>query len=514
MHESSRRSGEPGVDNGQEFTSGTRPVFVRVEGSELSLWSSRAKAPPRVPRVALWNEPSFSRARAGLTHLRQYRLEGGIVTLLPEDLPRNKRWSRRFPICVTVSNQPVVLVTSPPSPSDSAVPAAASAPPSPPHSSSVGSPPSSSTHSPSPSLDAADTCRPSSIAGTPSTPSFRIPVPAETPRPISSSTSCLTVRTTSSQWPSLGSEQRGWADLSLACAGQEDVEVQLLGTIVSEELTGLVDEEESVPQASAETSCGTSSCTTLLLFGRSARQKEEWFWRLRRAAGHPHPLDDPELLEDYASSLRHYLLEAAAKSTAEGAETAGGGGSTSTGNAAEVGGSPLDGLHYQGLNALLGRVLFDVTRSERWAEAVQSHIQRRLSALSLPAYVGKPVVSGFYCRAASVAVSRVAPPRLGADGLWVDVDVSYRGVMRFTITTRLNLANGEQPAGQDANQEADAEGEVSGERGSRMSERDCASDSAQPDRQSVSSPTPTAASEPQQKLPLRWKIFKKLAENR
>lgn len=76
----------------------TQPVFVRLQGHLLRLSHTKAK----IPKRAMWNEPKI---KANLTYHRIYNLLGAKVSLLPVGLTRKRFWSKKYPICITLSKE-------------------------------------------------------------------------------------------------------------------------------------------------------------------------------------------------------------------------------------------------------------------------------------------------------------------------------------------------------------------------------------------------------------------------
>ncbi|XP_052125698.1 uncharacterized protein LOC113211797 [Frankliniella occidentalis] len=404
--------------------------------------------------------------------------QDGVVSLLPADLSRTRRWSRKYPISIVASEklgeEENVLAPTTPSTSSSVAPAEQGAQSPPPAAaaasaldlpsimvSAASTPLASFEDFPAGSQEGSartsvDSAASATVKISPTTSATSPPVShKDSPRASSTSLPTVTVpaasalvmstaatsANSSKDVPASASKQPrmsrssgsdvsdlsvNFADVTKVC-DVEDVEERLLGGIMSQEIIGLVDDDVAVDEigpASMASTIGVQG-TSLLLLARTARQKEEWFRRLRRATGEPHPLDDAAFLEDYVASLQHYLDD-----EGEVAEDAG-----------EVGADPAA---YQGLNALAGRVLFDACHSARWAAAVQEHVQKRMASVRVPAYMERPVVSAVRCRHAAVKVLRAGRPRLDAQGLWVDLDVSYRGVMQLVVTSRLNLTSQQQ----------------------------------------------------------------------
>ncbi|XP_034237565.1 uncharacterized protein LOC117643036 [Thrips palmi] len=490
------------AQQGQDGQQGPRPVLVRLEGRTLSVWSSgpvgdtgsRTAAAPRVPRLALWSEQeaSLRRARAALAYRRRYHLHGGAVALRPHGVVGHKQWSRKYPICITATLEDAVfeapedVVEAEEEATGKAAGDAAEAVVEEVEEVAVVAGPS--LHEVQPL--AAASAHVAVVAGSVAL-GQAPPDPQPSPRPSSSTlTPTARIGVLESQIEAAATEKQAaqgatpdesdlsdeFLDLTDDVEDLETVEECLLGRIVSQELIALTEEDDVEAPATSATAAPlratASSTSTLLLLARTARQKEEWFWRLRRAVGEKHPLDDEAVFEDYVATLRHYLDD-------EGDEQGGDG----------------DIPAYRGLNALASRVLFTVCRSARWAGQVRAHLQRRLAAVKIPAFVKQPVVADFFCRPSSVEVDRAAPPRLDAQGLWLDLGVRYRGVTKMVITTRFNLVQQQQPQVQ-PHTDADEELRHPDEEGLR------------PDAGAAA-----ARAVPQQQRGA-WKIFRRLTESR
>lgn len=74
----------------------TQPVFLRLQGHLLRISHTKSKVPKRI----MWNEPKI---KPNLTYHRIYNLLGAQVTLLPVGLTRKRFWSKKYPICITLS---------------------------------------------------------------------------------------------------------------------------------------------------------------------------------------------------------------------------------------------------------------------------------------------------------------------------------------------------------------------------------------------------------------------------
>ncbi|XP_076292499.1 uncharacterized protein LOC143214869 isoform X2 [Lasioglossum baleicum] len=76
----------------------TKSVFFRLEGSILRIMESRIK----VPKKAVWDE---TQQKLKFVKKRVYNLSGGKVELVPCGLARRRRWSKKYPICITLKRK-------------------------------------------------------------------------------------------------------------------------------------------------------------------------------------------------------------------------------------------------------------------------------------------------------------------------------------------------------------------------------------------------------------------------
>lgn len=74
----------------------TQPVFVRLQGNLLRVSHTKNK----IGKRAMWNEQKI---KPTLTYHRIYNLLGAQVSLLPVGLTRKRFWSKKYPICITLS---------------------------------------------------------------------------------------------------------------------------------------------------------------------------------------------------------------------------------------------------------------------------------------------------------------------------------------------------------------------------------------------------------------------------
>ncbi|XP_053987933.1 testis-expressed protein 2 [Hylaeus volcanicus] len=73
----------------------TKSVFFRLQGNILRIMETRMK----VPKKAVWDE---SKHKLKFVKRRVYNLNGAKIDLLPSGLTRKRRWSKKYPICITL----------------------------------------------------------------------------------------------------------------------------------------------------------------------------------------------------------------------------------------------------------------------------------------------------------------------------------------------------------------------------------------------------------------------------
>lgn len=73
------------------------------------------------------------------------------------------------------------------------------------------------------------------------------------------------------------------------------------------------------------------------------------------------------------------------------------------------------------------------------AEQIQERVQRKLSKVHVPPFVGELVVSGVRLGGSVPQLRSVGVPRQDQRGLWCELDVLYEGNFTMTIETKLDL---------------------------------------------------------------------------
>ncbi|XP_075575130.1 testis-expressed protein 2 [Pelecanus crispus] len=91
------------------------------------------------------------------------------------------------------------------------------------------------------------------------------------------------------------------------------------------------------------------------------------------------------------------------------------------------------------MNALVGRIFWDFLRERYWAEQVSSKIQKKLSKIKLPYFMNELALTELDMGTSIPSVLRASNPTVNDRGLWVDMEVTYSGSLQMTLETKMNL---------------------------------------------------------------------------
>lgn len=253
-------------------------------------------------------------------------------------------------------------------------------------------------------------------------------------------------------------------------------------------------EETKRPSGAKEGGRGFSSRDlTLYLFGRTGREKEEWFRRvllaskpktdMRRAtsvlgsrsalSSHSRSssrgsLDEalgslprtrepgsagaagsarPKPLLDYSVYMATLVpaqpgspaAEAAASATASPVTQSPQG---SPGAGKKLPSSPVAVKEEEPVawvNAVVGRVIWDFLCEPYWAELVSKKIQMKLSKIRLPYFMNELTLTELDMGVATPRILGASKPSVDHQGLWFDLEISYSGSFLMTLETKMNL---------------------------------------------------------------------------
>ncbi|GCB65736.1 testis-expressed protein 2 isoform X1 [Scyliorhinus torazame] len=277
---------------------------------------------------------------------------------------------------------------------------------------------------------------------------------------------------------------------------KENVEEKLLADKTE---TALEEPRKSVSQDSAKPFCQKDQ--VLYLFGRTGREKEEWFRRFISASKSKVDAKRPTSLggggipgfvpshsrhnsqsgmlthsrnsskgsveeiipqskqKDLTSNVRQKMLLDYAVYMAKYIPEEVSSPNFSPGHSAEsspTANNKLPNSHVEDLeqqvawvNALLGRVFWDFLGEKYWSNLVSRKIQMKLSKIRLPYFMNELTLTELDMGAAIPRICQASKPSVNHQGLWIDLEISYNGSFLMTLETKMNLTKlGKEPLGE------------------------------------------------------------------
>ncbi|XP_067858944.1 testis-expressed protein 2 [Heptranchias perlo] len=100
-----------------------------------------------------------------------------------------------------------------------------------------------------------------------------------------------------------------------------------------------------------------------------------------------------------------------------------------------VGGEP----QVSWINAVIGRIFWDFLREKYWADQVAYKVQKKLSKIRLPYFMNELTLTELDMGTLLPVVIRTSSPSVNQKGLWVDLEIAYNGALQMTLETKMNL---------------------------------------------------------------------------
>ncbi|KAI1722751.1 testis-expressed protein 2 [Ditylenchus destructor] len=210
------------------------------------------------------------------------------------------------------------------------------------------------------------------------------------------------------------------------------------------------------------------STRTIYLFARSAREKERWFNKLRKACSkymlensHPDPnsvapkrrisLPSMECLteklsHEYFLYILHNIQFMKHLDTIIP--------NPSGRNVEAINGTVLMDLgRYKWqtpetessqefiviVNLVVSRLFYDFCRDEYWVKAVKNKIQNKLASMHLPYFIEVLELSNLDIGTAIPKILKVYSGVVDEWGIWTDFEIKYEGLIKLTLETKVNL---------------------------------------------------------------------------
>ncbi|XP_060109476.1 testis-expressed protein 2 isoform X2 [Heteronotia binoei] len=98
------------------------------------------------------------------------------------------------------------------------------------------------------------------------------------------------------------------------------------------------------------------------------------------------------------------------------------------------------------VNALLGRIFWDFLGEKYWSDLVSKKIQMKLSKIKLPYFMNELTLTELDMGVAVPKILQAYKPTIDYKGLWIDLEISYNGSFLMTLETKMNLTKlGKEP---------------------------------------------------------------------
>ncbi|XP_061455127.1 testis-expressed protein 2-like [Rhineura floridana] len=97
------------------------------------------------------------------------------------------------------------------------------------------------------------------------------------------------------------------------------------------------------------------------------------------------------------------------------------------------------GTHTAWANAVLGRMFWDFLQEKYWADQVSNKIQKKLGRIKLPYFMNELTLTELDMGASVPHILSASNPTIDRQGLWVDMEVTYNGSLQMTLETKMNL---------------------------------------------------------------------------
>ncbi|XP_033963676.1 testis-expressed protein 2 isoform X4 [Pseudochaenichthys georgianus] len=101
-------------------------------------------------------------------------------------------------------------------------------------------------------------------------------------------------------------------------------------------------------------------------------------------------------------------------------------------------------------NALIGRLFWDFLREKHWADVVSCKIQKKLSKIRLPYFMNELTLTELDMGSSMPQITATSRPEVNHRGLWVELQLVYTGALQMTLQTKFNLSKLGKEGGHDA----------------------------------------------------------------
>ncbi|XP_024128098.1 testis-expressed protein 2 isoform X2 [Oryzias melastigma] len=92
------------------------------------------------------------------------------------------------------------------------------------------------------------------------------------------------------------------------------------------------------------------------------------------------------------------------------------------------------------VNCLVGRIFWDFLGEKYWTDQVAHKIQKKLSKIKLPYFMNELTLADLDMGTCLPQVLHTSKPALDRRGLWLELEVVYTGCLQMTLETKMNLS--------------------------------------------------------------------------
>ncbi|XP_028413204.1 testis-expressed protein 2-like [Dendronephthya gigantea] len=154
----------------------------------------------------------------------------------------------------------------------------------------------------------------------------------------------------------------------------------------------------------------------IYLFSPTGRAKEEWYYRIEKVLKPKTHVYNIENIFNTQTNFHRHMQELIGTGKESSSQT-----------------------QLTWVNALLGRLFWDVWKSEYWNNKVKNRIQNKISRMKLPLFIRYLKVTDMKLGNALPKIQRAHNLHQDNRGIWVDLEVDYEGGIMLTIETMINL---------------------------------------------------------------------------
>ncbi|XP_070703886.1 testis-expressed protein 2-like [Pempheris klunzingeri] len=254
------------------------------------------------------------------------------------------------------------------------------------------------------------------------------------------------------------------------------------GEVVQESVVEGQEEEERTERPSV---LDQQPLVTLYLFGRTGREKEEWFQHflsasragakssvirrentetqfggdaVKESTDELHDLPGAtktRTLLDYSTYMAQIIVSQSCNPTPSPCHSDKGSPTTHKksqneehGSGGQAGAEPCAGSGAERcsaegqptwVNSLVGRIFWDFLREKYWTDQVAHKIQKKLSKIKLPYFMNELTLADLDMGTCLPQVLSTSKPSLDRRGLWLELELVYTGCLQMTLETKMNL---------------------------------------------------------------------------